>query len=301
MEVVSGTSFSVTSAYIASRRKFDDSIEILVYVEGFEDVAFWKKIFASRGIPVTVKAFGLKNKANGKGTILSAINEKRLILGKNLIVAIDSDYDYLLDKNTEHFGSEFVFQTYAYSIENLAWNPSQIDSLCQTCSNETQYLKDNKLKEGLLEWSNNVYPSFLNFLKNGAKDAELVDNILSNLETRENAFVYVENHPVTDFDDAGFSELMENKGLTKDSVHLFIRGHNWAGKLNSCCQDINNWVFLQVRDSILAQDTDGQMVRELKNSQTEPSVVIKGMNIDCDICLPKIKIDIDNFIKAYNS
>ncbi|MCR9385240.1 DUF4435 domain-containing protein, partial [Vibrio metoecus] len=105
--IVSGTGFPVGSDYIGALNCFKNDASILVYVEGFEDVSFWNKFFNNENITVNVQAFGCCNKANGKGTIINAWGNNKIKLGENLLVALDSDYDYLLDKNKEIFSSEF--------------------------------------------------------------------------------------------------------------------------------------------------------------------------------------------------
>ncbi|MEZ8292142.1 hypothetical protein [Vibrio sp. 10N.237.312.B06] len=99
--VVNGVSFPLTSKFIEAKRVFNKKEPLWFYVEGFEDVSFWKLRLKGLGVPYKVVAFGNCNKANGKGTIISAIERSDLELGKCLGVALDSDYDYLLDRNTK--------------------------------------------------------------------------------------------------------------------------------------------------------------------------------------------------------
>ncbi|MDC4167947.1 DUF4435 domain-containing protein [Photobacterium damselae] len=300
--VASGASFGITSDYIESRQQFDPSLQILVYVEGFEDIPFWHSIFSENNITVVVEAYGQCNKANGKGTLISAVRNGDITLGKHLLVALDSDYDYLLDKNTDVLSEPAVFQTYAYSIENLEWSPCKIDVLCQKSSNNTKFLPNGRLQAGIMDWSQNVYPVFLQYLKDGAVNQVQFDSIISSLDVSENAMVYTCRHDNITFTDSDFIEAMRLKGLTPDSVPLFIRGHDYSGRMNEHCCSINEHVFHLIKSEILATNStaSGQIISELKNKQNEPAVIVKGMPITCSFCLPKIQADIALYNSTYH-
>lgn len=296
-----GASFSISSDYIEARTGFDPTLSRLIYVEGFEDIPFWKKIFKNKNISVDVEAFGQKNKANGKGTISNAIRNKNIILGEFLMVALDSDYDYLLENNSDIFDQKTVFQTYAYSIENLQWNPSCIDNICQIASNNTILLPDDNLKTGLIEWSCAVFPLFLKYLKGGASDTVQFSKIINSLQRNDNSVCChgLEVEPFTDLD---FIEKMKSKGLVPETVYLFVRGHDYADRLEDHCQNVTRWVFDEMIKVLKSEhgNNAGQFIGELKNKQSEPRIIIKGYPVLCELCTPKINADIDFFVTQYH-
>ena len=104
------------------------------YVEGFDDIGFWTAAFAEFDLNVFVQAICDKEKANGKDTIIKALTEKRIMMGPKTLIGVDSDYDYLLDKDylidseLEHtlYKSDYCFQTYSYAIENYSTDQRRV-------------------------------------------------------------------------------------------------------------------------------------------------------------------------------
>ncbi|MGU5845741.1 DUF4435 domain-containing protein [Aeromonas hydrophila] len=296
--ISSGTSFPISSKMFAASEIFNGNNSIRVYVEGFEDVPFWKRILKNENVPITVIAFGEASKANGKGTIIKSINDGTLELGERLIVALDSDYDYLLDRNVDIFQQITVLQTYSHSIENLIWHPNKIDEVCQTASKDTVYFTDNKIQESILNWSRNIYSSFLKFLQSGATDVEKFNAIIDSLSLTGHEISFTGT--AEEFDDEEFKSKMLEKGLSPDTTFLFVRGHDYAEKIEKICQALNEEAYRIRKKAILESGkcNAGQLAGEAKNLQQEPREVISGFPISCDICIPKIKRDFDSFIKA---
>jgi len=92
---------------------------IQVFVEDEEDVPFWKAIFSLCNVKTTVNPASITSQKRGKEIVLRLANQ----VGKNMVLAVDSDYDYLLGDSFEKSklinNSPFIFQTYVYSIENF--------------------------------------------------------------------------------------------------------------------------------------------------------------------------------------
>ncbi|WP_273994032.1 DUF4435 domain-containing protein [Vibrio parahaemolyticus] len=302
-DVIAGSSFAVTSKYVNASKGFTKSQKLIAYVEGFEDVNFWNKIFKKQNIDIKVIPYALKGKANGKGTIISAIRNGDIILGSSLVVALDSDYDYLLDRNTDIFQSDCVFQTYTYAIENLIWHPDHLDEVCQEASNDTQYAPNGIIKNAVIDWSAAVYPEFLKFLKEGACDDNCLNSIISLLKSEDCTFDF-DNVKFPEFKDQEFLDKMFNKGLSEKSVHLFVRGHDFEEKIDPLCQSFVERVFYEVKKDIEKNhqnQTIGQLIKEYRNSRQLPRQVAKGKEIKCGFALPKIVNDILTFHKNYIS
>ncbi|MCX0433201.1 DUF4435 domain-containing protein [Aeromonas veronii] len=305
MSVIEGPSFPITSDLIlATNEQFtfgDEKDAIRVFVEGFEDIPIWNEIL-KKSLKVNVSAFGETNKANGKGSIISEIKNGKIVLGKNLIAALDSDYDFLLNRNSDTFNLPTVLQTYAYSIENLIWHPNKIDSACQTASQDTVSFRNDGLKKSLIEWSRNIYPLFMEYLKNGASDSKLFDEIMDSLSVDLEKFTIIFNGRTATFNDVEFEQAMQAKGLTPETTFLFVRGHDYAKKLETICEALNNEAFKR-RKRVIESDTtrkidaSNQLIGEIKNAQLKPGVVIKGAPLECNICMPKIARDIEQLVK----
>ncbi|WP_017631336.1 DUF4435 domain-containing protein [Vibrio sp. 624788] len=96
-----------------------------IWVESYADIPFWDGLFHSLGMKkVTVKAIRKHDeaKAFGKDAILSVLKteDDKKVLGEYSLFCVDSDYDYLLNKDHELYqkggekftlyGSVFVFK-----------------------------------------------------------------------------------------------------------------------------------------------------------------------------------------------
>lgn len=126
---------------------------ISVFVEGKSDVPFWNDMFIQQGINDSKVVFGVQNKGTGKKIILDNFTP-----ADNLLLCVDSDYDYLLQNETDvsrkinH--NEFIFQTYSYSIENLYCFGEKV---------QTDVFKNNEFdyNEFLKTYSTVIYPLFV--------------------------------------------------------------------------------------------------------------------------------------------
>lgn len=297
--ITEGASFPISSKLIESTAIFSGDNSILVYVEGFEDIPVWKGLLNNK-IKIKVMAYGELEKANGKGTIISAIKKGELILGKSLVVALDSDYDHLLEKNEEVFAKETVLQTYAYSIENLIWHPNNIDYACQTASCDTHHFTDDGLKDSIINWSRCIYPALVKFLYDGADDEQILNEIIASLDVDLNNFKVKFTGTSTCFNNAEFIAKMSEKGLKPETAFLFVRGHDYADKLQDICRALNNAAFERRKANILNSPNGqkkGKLVGEAKNVQKELGSVLVGLPLNCGFCIPKIEHDIKNLIQ----
>jgi len=152
-----------------------------VFVESEADVPFWYMLFKkfAPGLNIEIQAsvrleskadkyaFESGNESNqtgqrvvrGKDIVLSLKNT----VGRRRLLCVDSDYDYLLpDRNANAVvinTSKYIFQTYAYSIENYKCFVASLDCVCVDASYNAE------VKFGfprfLREYSQIVYELFL--------------------------------------------------------------------------------------------------------------------------------------------
>lgn len=297
-----GLSFDITSEYLGvSSEIFEKKEEITIYVEGVPDVAFWNSIF-KLPVSVNVIAFGLRHKSNGKGAIIESIKSQAIKLGKNLLVALDSDYDYILDKNSDIFASEFVFQTYSYSIENLLWHPVRLGDTCKTAANCTHSIDGNEIERVIKSWSNAIYPEFLRFLFAGARDGHVLEALITEFRFDDDRFSFDYSElKYPEFTEQSFIKELSEKGLTNDNVYLFVQGHLFEDIIEKFCQNIVGFALEQIKTElkITHPDNFGQMIAEYYNSRSEPRSIVKNGTIVCDVCMPKISNDIEKFKQSY--
>ena len=130
---------------------------IVAYVESYDDVSFWRSVFADFEVMLPSQ----NSLCKGKKSVL--MNQLGSRLGDNMVACVDSDYDYLLQGVTSTSrqinNSRFVFQTYAYAIENYQ---CYADSLHEACVMAT--LNDHPLIDfvGFMTmYSQIAYPLFV--------------------------------------------------------------------------------------------------------------------------------------------
>lgn len=137
---------------------------IVAYVESYDDVSFWRSVFADfedGNFYFEVMLPSQNSLCKGKKSVL--MNQLGSRLGDNMVACVDSDYDYLLQGVTSTSrqinNSRYVFQTYAYAIENYQ---CYADCLHEACVMAT--LNDHPLIDfvGFMTmYSQIAYPLFV--------------------------------------------------------------------------------------------------------------------------------------------
>jgi len=237
---------------------------IVVYVESEEDIAFWRSIlyvYENKQLKFEIKLPSNTSLSKGKGKALARSGDIfELVtgeLGKYMLICVDSDYDYLLYQHYELPSKQetaklinenpYIFQTYAYSIENLKCFSESLHNVCvQTTLNDTEKIDFVALME---LYSATVYELFLwNLLFYGKGEdnhftlTTFCEQIKILSEPRINDFgkealanvkekvkLKVEeletNFPEYKKEISEFAQKMENLGLTSKNSYLFIQGH----------------------------------------------------------------------------
>lgn len=118
--------------------------DITAYVENEEDVSFWSSVFY-KSAPTLKVNFEYNSRGNlvrGKGEVLKS----KHLLGPSFILCIDSDLDFLLQKDylnpQKNNKSKFILQTYTYSIENHKCNPHNLNQLCKEATMSEEMPRD---------------------------------------------------------------------------------------------------------------------------------------------------------------
>lgn len=136
---MSGSGFAFENNYYHNMKHFDeDGAEtVLIWVEDSSDIAVWTQAFPLKE-KITFEFqttdmfdFGDDKVSTGCDRIASLINAGTIILGKNIIVCLDSDYHTLTKfnktKRQELYESNHVYLTKAHSIENIKHHSSNMD------------------------------------------------------------------------------------------------------------------------------------------------------------------------------
>ena len=159
---------NLTSAYFNAANKLYPKKarrRIVAYVESYDDVAFWRTLlaeFETDEYYFQVMLPSATSLAKGKKMVLmNTLNTTEL--GKSLIACVDSDYDFLLQGKTSVShkinSSPYIFQTYAYAIENFHCYAESLHEVCVQATLNDRFILD--FNAYLKRYSEIVYPLFL--------------------------------------------------------------------------------------------------------------------------------------------
>ena len=113
--------------------KHDGRRLVRVYVEGYEDVAFWRGIFDhfhNRYVRFEISVPNREDLPKGKKVLMSMIPSS----SEELLLCVDSDFDYLFGDTTpqsaEIHAAQYMFHTYTYATENYLCYAPSLHNVC---------------------------------------------------------------------------------------------------------------------------------------------------------------------------
>lgn len=223
---------------------------IMVYVEGYEDVAFWRGVFddfesKDFTFEITVPLRG--DLAKGKKVVMRLADEQS---SDDAIFCVDSDFDYLFADQTEMSmkinNTPRIFHTYAYATENyLCYAPSLHNICVKSTNNDTKIFDFERF---FREYSRTIYPLFVWYAYSAQIDTPHIFTLidfkssvkLNYLETDDNGAPTLEwlgrqverrranlsrQHPEIEENFPGFERMLASRGVRRDNVYLFMQGH----------------------------------------------------------------------------
>ena len=154
----------------------DDRHLVHVYVEGYEDVAFWRGIFDHFRNPYLRFEISVPNRDDlpkGKKVLMSMLNRTEK---ESVLLCVDSDFDYLFAGETEQsariLNADNMFHTYTYATENyLCYAPSLRNVCVKATKNDTRIFDFVRFMEA---YSNIIYPLFLWYVHSARNSTESV-------------------------------------------------------------------------------------------------------------------------------
>lgn len=251
---------------------------VRVYVEGYEDVAFWRSIFDHFHNPYLHFEISVPNRADlpkGKKVLLSMIPRS----SEELLLCVDSDFDYLFDGCTEQSrevnNNPYLFHTYAYATENfLCYAPSLHNVCVKATKNDTRIFDFERF---LHEYSRTIYPMFLWYAFSAQLATESVFTLiefkatvrLGYLDLQDNGAntlawlqrnVARREHLLRTKNPAmiepmhEFEARMKARGLSPENTYLFMQGHTLMDNvvlvmLNSVCEKLRQMSIARITAS----------------------------------------------------
>ena len=148
---------------------------VRVYVEGYEDVAFWRGIFDHFQNPWLRFEISVPDRGDlpkGKKVLLGNIPRS----SEELLLCVDSDFDYLFAGRTEQskevLGAKYMFHTYAYATENYLCYAPSLHNVCVKATKNDTHIFD--FVRFMHEYSCTIYPLFLWYAFSAQRSTENV-------------------------------------------------------------------------------------------------------------------------------
>lgn len=300
---VSSTYLDAASRFSTIRRS--GCRTVYAYVEGYDDIAFWRSIlsnYESDKIRFEINVPNRDDLAKGKKVLLSMIPS----LGDSLILCMDSDFDYLFDQDTPQSrlvnSSKYIFQTYTYSIENHLCYPPSLRRLAVQSTKNDKFIFD--FEDFMVRYSETIYKLFLwyalsayvqkqNFFplvdfKNAVSIhfVDVPDKGNSTIEwlkrqCRRKEQSLREKYPEWVEKVRIFGELLEQRrGVVAQNVHYFMHGHTLYENvalvaLEGVCEALKVMTIERIRSSSQRDVTLKNELSNYKNTLRSPSNVIQ--------------------------
>ena len=251
---------------------------VRVYVEGYEDVAFWRGIFDHFQNPYLRFEISVPDRGDlpkGKKVLLGMVPRS----SEELLLCVDSDFDYLFAGRTEQSkevnGARYMFHTYAYATENyLCYAPSLHNVCVKATKNDTHIFDFVRFMHEysctiypLFLWyafsaqlaSENVFPlvdfkqsvriGYLDLEENGARTLAWLRR---NVEKRERLLQQRNARMIEPMRE--FEEQLRSRGLKPENAYLFMHGHTLMDNvvlvlLNTVCKKLRQMSIARITAS----------------------------------------------------
>lgn len=158
---------NISSAYIEAANRLRPKRKkrkIVVYVESYDDIFFWRNVLSEFEDEQTAFEVMLPSRSNlNRGKKTALMNKLGESLGNCMIACVDADLDYLLQRQTpsseKMLSNPYVIHTYAYSIESYQCYAPSLHNVCVMAT-----LNDRNLfnfEEYLQQYSEIIYELFV--------------------------------------------------------------------------------------------------------------------------------------------
>ena len=305
---------------------------IFAYVESYEDIPFWRTVLHGYQT-ATIKFEIITPTKKGKEQALAMRHQLvNYNAGPSLIICIDSDYDFLLQGCTAQSKlineSNFIFQTYSYSIENLQCYSPSLHLICVQAANHDKELIDFdellKVYSGiiykLLVW--NVYfrmiddhtvftvSDFCTIIKlTGKVDVTdkcsaamtgLQKRVVAKLSALEIAY------PLASEEIKRITNDLKKSEINESNAYLFVHGHTLKEHvvlkvLEHACVLMINEKYNEIKNNSVHAT---QMQDEMNHyeNQKQPVSSVLNANTEFKNCFlyKKIKTDLDKYVSTFS-
>lgn len=135
---------------------------VKVYVEGYDDVAFWRGIFndfETRQLTFEIAVPPRPDLAKGKKVVLDMVEKS----SPEVLLCVDSDFDHLFNGYTAQsrkvMETPYLFHTYTYATENYLCFAPSLHTVCTKATKNDIWIFD--FEQFLEKYSRIIHPVFL--------------------------------------------------------------------------------------------------------------------------------------------
>lgn len=240
---------NITSEYFEATSALQKRNRVMVYVEGYDDIPFWRSIFDEfetheRCFEISTPA--RSDLAKGKKVVLQFAPQA----GKNLILCVDSDFDYLFGELSSQSRAvnhtPYLLQTYTYAIENYLCYPPSLHSVCVRATKRDAHIFD--FEEFMAEYSRTIYPVFLWYAYAARVDRPTIFTLADFRNAVKINFINIEDNGRDTLEWLGrqvskrqkylrskhrkwlpevekFESYLKERGVVPEDTHLYMQGH----------------------------------------------------------------------------
>ena len=301
---------------------------VRVFVEGYEDVAFWRGIFdhfANPYLRFEISVPTRKDLPKGKKVLLSMAEQAN----EELLLCMDSDFDYLFDDEDEVsrqiVESPYMFHTYTYATENYLCYAPSLHNVCVKAVKNDAHIFD--FEQFMADYSRTIYPLFLWYAYSASRKTEnvlpLIDfksavrigyldieangaNTIAwlkrNIERRV-ALLEADN-PEMATEIPAFAERIRKKGVEPELTYLFMHGHTLMDNvvltvLSGVCEKLRQISLSQ----IICSSKEGVALKNEMSNYTNTlrsirDVLLDNENYTSSPLYKRLKSDIQRYIDS---
>jgi hypothetical protein len=306
----------------------DDRHLVNVFVEGYEDVAFWRGIFDHFRNPYLRFEISVPNRDDlpkGKKVLMSMLGKSD---PERVILCVDSDFDYLFDGATEQsreiLGAVNMFHTYTYATENyLCYAPSLRNVCVKATKNDTRIFDFERF---FANYSETIYPLFLWYAYSAQLSYESVFPLVDFKNAVRLGYLEIENNgadtiawlerqvarklarleqenPRMAAEMPSFAEYLRGKGVEPELTYLFMHGHTLMDNvvmivLNAVCDRLRQMSIAKINSSSkTGLPLKNEMSNYVNTLRSTRDVLLDNENYTSCPLYQKLKADIENYIQ----
>lgn len=230
----------------------------ICFVEDETDIDFWERLI-EKHLPSRFDVKPASSTKNPHARGKKALCERIPYLNSKHIIAIDSDYDYIVKTpNTSKFDNKYILQTFFYSRESIIYRSDRLDDIIKPIKYNIPH--DLKVSDLLCNLSKRCYDvliyiaylieknhieysvlkSTVNKIINVSSKRNLIDkevcfneNFLDPIDDKLKVFISKYQDFISNEDIESFKSDKLALGLSIDSAYQYIDGHLLENYVNS--------------------------------------------------------------------